>query len=110
MTQDDKGGAGGAPAETCPLVLITWEDSRQPRGAWVYISDLEQPRPVRCVTVGWLLKNEPDAKVVAQSMGDVENDDDMQAGGVMVIPARCILSIDLLEEVGPLTSSCPASE
>lgn len=94
----------------CPLVMITWEDSRQPLAKWSYISDLPDIRPVKCTTVGWLLKDGDQSKVVAQSMGDIDSEDDMQAGGVMVIPARCVLSIDRLKEAGSLTASCSAFE
>lgn len=89
-------------AENCPLVLIEWEDSRQPHGAWQWLSKLGNPKPVKCATVGWLLKDGPEAKVICQSMGDIEDEDDMQAGGVMTIPARCVLSIVRL------TEDCPA--
>jgi hypothetical protein len=37
---------------------------------------------VKCVTVGWLLKDGEDAKSIAQSLGDIESED-MQTGGVV---------------------------
>ncbi|MEN9709465.1 MAG: hypothetical protein RIQ68_1873, partial [Pseudomonadota bacterium] len=40
-----------------------------------------------------------------QSMADIDADE-MQTSGVMVIPARCVVSIERLEEVGA-ASSCP---
>jgi hypothetical protein len=94
----------------CPLVMVTWEDSRQPVAKWSYLSDLPETKPVRCTTVGWLLRNGPDSKVLAQSLGDIDCDDDMQAGGVMVIPARCVLSVVRLEEAVPVTASCLDAE
>lgn len=81
--------------------MITWEDSRQPNGSWQWLSHVGDLLPVKCVTVGWLIKDAADAKVVCQSMADIDCDD-MQTGGVMVIPARCVLSIDRLTETGPL--------
>jgi hypothetical protein len=81
----------------CPLVLIRWEDSRQPVRTWQFLSDIELPETCECVSVGWLLKDEPDRKVVAQSLGGTE--DDAQAMGVMVIPTRAVISIERLEEV-----------
>lgn len=89
----------------CPLVMITWEDSRQPVGRWMFLSDLPAPAPVKCVTVGWLLTDGDDAKVICQSMADIEAAD-MQAGGVMVIPACCVVSIERLEEAETITASC----
>ncbi len=101
--------SAGSPAG-CPLVMITWEDSRQPISAWTRLSELPECTPVQCVTVGWLLRDGADAKVIAQTMGDIDCDDDMQAGGVMVIPARCVLSVVELEEAVHLTASCRAAE
>jgi len=43
-------------------------------------------------TVGWLLKDNADAKVVCQSVGDLGDPENAQASGVMTIPARCILN------------------
>ena len=86
----------------CRLVLIRWEDSRQPLSGWQHLSELDVPKTCECATVGWLLKDEPDRKVVAQSIGGIgDNDDseDAQAGGIMVIPTRCVLSVEELEEV-----------
>lgn len=86
--------------EDCPLVLIRWEDSRQPTSSWVRLSDLGSDHtPVLCASVGWLIRDTSEVKVLCQSMGDIDCDDDMQASGVMVIPARCVLSVERLEEV-----------
>lgn len=71
----------------------------------MFLSDIPQPTPVKCVTVGWLLTDGPDAKVICQSMADIEADE-MQAGGVMVIPACCVVSIVGLEEAEQLNASC----
>lgn len=84
--------------------MITWEDSRQPSGSWVFLHDIPAPKPVKCVTVGWLLTDGEEAKVICQSMADIESDD-MQAGGVMVIPARCVMSMERLVEDGGLSAS-----
>jgi hypothetical protein len=89
----------------CPLVMITWEDSRQPAGRWMFLHDIPAASPVKCVTVGWLLTDGDAAKVICQSMADIESAD-MQAGGVMVIPACCVLSIERLEEVEAVSASC----
>jgi hypothetical protein len=71
----------------------------------MFLHDIPAPKPVKCATVGWLLTDGEDAKVVCQSMADIEASE-MQAGGVMVIPACCVVSIEKLEEVETLTASC----
>jgi hypothetical protein len=90
----------------CPLVIIRWQDSAQPLPSWQYISALPQTRAIECATVGWLLKDDEDIKVICQSVGDLENPKNAQASGIMTIPARCVLSIErLTEEEGPTCSA-----
>jgi len=82
----------------CPLVIIRWQDSAQPISAWKYLSDLPRTQPIECATVGWLLKDDDDVKVICQSVGDLDNPNNAQANGIMTIPARCIVSIERLSE------------
>jgi hypothetical protein len=96
----------------CPLVIIRWEDSAQPIPCWQHLSDLSPPDIVECATVGWLLRDDDAVKVVAQSIGGINADDNIQASGVMAIPTRCVISIEHLEEAASLSdpSSCPETE
>jgi hypothetical protein len=89
----------------CPLVIIRWQDSAQPLPSWQYLSALPRTRPIECATVGWLLKDDDDIKVICQSVGDLDNPKNAQASGIMTIPARCVLSIEKLTEEEVLTSS-----
>jgi hypothetical protein len=82
----------------CPLVIIRWLDSRQPCGQWRYLSSLPDVRPVEVATVGWLVKDTEDVKVVCQNVGDLENPERAQASGIMTIPTRCVLSVEKLTE------------
>ena len=82
----------------CPLVIVRWRDSRQPASAWQYLRDLEEPKPVECASVGWLLKDDKDAKLICPNMGDVESQNP-QGTGMIAIPASCIISIERLEEI-----------
>ena len=89
----------------CPLVIIRWQDSAQPLPSWQYLSALPRTRPIECATVGWLLKDDDDIKVICQSVGDLDNPKNAQASGIMTIPARCVLSIEKLTEEEVLTST-----
>jgi hypothetical protein len=82
----------------CPLVIIRWLDSRQPCGQWRYLSTLPEARPVEVATVGWLIQDTVDVKVVCQNVGDFEDPVKAQASGIMTIPTRCVLSIERLTE------------
>jgi hypothetical protein len=99
----------------CPLVIIRWQDSRQPCGHWRHLSALPETSPVEVATVGWLLKNTAEVKVVCQNIGDLDHPDKAQASGIMTIPTRCVLSIEPLTEgdaticsVGAAGSADPA--
>jgi len=83
----------------CPLVIIRWLDSRQPSGQWRYLSALPEARPVEVATVGWLVKDTIDVKLICQSVGDLEYPEKAQASGIMTIPTRSVLSIERLTEV-----------
>lgn len=91
--------------ENCRLVIIRWQDSAQPMPSWQYLSSLPRTRPVECATVGWLLTDDDDVKVICQSVGNLESAKNAQASGIMTIPARCVISVENLIEVEELTSS-----
>jgi hypothetical protein len=92
----------------CPLVIIRWEDSAQPIPAWRHLSQLPETRAIECATVGWLLKDDDDIKVLCQSVGDLDNAHNAQASGIMTIPTRCVISIErLVEEAEPTSSADP---
>jgi len=91
--------------KNCSLVIIRWQDSGQPLPSWQYLSSLPRTWPIECATVGWLLKDDDDIKVICQSVGDLDNPNNAQASGIMTIPARCVLSIEKLTEEEVATSS-----
>ncbi|MFN0218396.1 MAG: hypothetical protein ACKVP4_06235 [Hyphomicrobium sp.] len=89
----------------CPLVIIRWHDSRQPCGQWRYLSALPESKPVEVATVGWLVKDTAEVKVVCQNIGDLGHPERAQASGIMTIPTRCVLSIERLTEVATIASA-----
>ena len=89
----------------CPLVIIRWLDSRQPCGQWRYLSALPETRPVEVATVGWLVRETADVKVICQSIGDLQHPEKAQASGIMTIPTRCVLSVERLTEADGTISS-----
>lgn len=80
----------------CQLVLIEWEDSAQPIAQWQRLEDMELGGIVRCVSVGWLVVDDEEKKVLAPNMGGGEHN--LQACGVIQIPARSITRICRVEE------------
>ena len=90
--------------EDCPLVIVHWLDSRQADGSWRYLSDLGKQHAVECATVGWLIQDDTETKVVAQTIGDLSDPENAQACGVKIIPARCVVSMKTLVEPETSTS------
>ncbi len=92
---------------SCPLVIIRWQDSRQPCGKWRYLSSLPDQKAVEVASVGWLVTDNDDVKVLAQNVGDLAHPENAQASGIMTIPTRCVLSIEKLEEAGSTVFADP---
>lgn len=90
--------------DECPLVIIRWQDSGQPIPAWQHLSALNPAKAIECATVGWLLRDDGETKVVCQSVGDLQNPANAQASGIMTIPTRCVISIDGLSEYRQATA------
>jgi len=83
------------------LVLIEWADSRQPTSAWERISEKPERDYCKCQSVGWLLQDDAEVKVLAANVADTG--DEMQATGVITIPSVAVLAIK------PLTSDAPSA-
>jgi hypothetical protein len=56
------------------------------------------PKPLKCVSVGFLLRDDEEAKVLAPKMADVENELNIQASGITTIPTSCVTKISNLVE------------
>jgi hypothetical protein len=83
----------------CPLVLIEWEDSMRPKPAWQHLHDMrEPPEPARMASVGWLLHDTKRVKVLAPNMGSLNNEDNLQACGMIEIPTRAVIRVHKLRE------------
>lgn len=83
-----------------PLVLIEWVDSGQPVPGWQWLSEIEPRPPHRCVSVGFLVQDDGQTKVIAPNLGASGGDNEWdQASGLTTIPTAAVLKIE------PLTSS-----
>ena len=71
---------------TYPLVLIEWADyCYEPK----WHMDEPTTTPTRCRSVGWLIHDGRDAKVIASHIGD-EDRGKLQRNGEMTIPSCAI--------------------
>jgi hypothetical protein len=79
------------------IVRIEWLDSAQPVASWEFLRDVPAPKAHRCCTVGHLIHDGEEAKVVALSLGrNASSEEWDQAGGTMVIPACSIIRMDVI--------------
>lgn len=72
------------------MVFIEWVDSRQPTASWQRVADFGYLSECRCTSVGFLLRDDGNAKVLAASVAD--EGDELQATGVFVIPSKSVIS------------------
>lgn len=77
-----------------PLVLVEWEDSRLPTPHWQWL-DTVKATVVRCQSVGFLVQDGAEVKVIAQNVGD-SHGADRQISGVMTIPTRAVTRVTRL--------------
>ena len=81
-------------ADLPPLVLIEWLDSGQPSPAWQWLDSLEERRPHRCVSVGFLVQDGAQAKVLAPNLGASDGHGGFdQASGLTTIPTASVIRI-----------------
>ncbi len=78
------------------LVLIEWEDSHGVSSDWQYISQC-RPYVLVCKSVGWLIHDGKDCKVIVPHMTATERAKE-QGCGDMTIPAASVLKIVELKE------------
>lgn len=74
-----------------PLVLIEWLDSGQPMPNWQWLEQIEPRRPHLCVSVGFLVQDGDEAKVLAPNLGASDGGGTWdQASGVITIPTTAV--------------------
>ena len=79
------------------LVMVEWEDSRQPSPTWKHEDACLEWSAVKCASVGWLVSSDKERKVLAPNIGDINDENNTQFSGEIVIPTRCVLSIKNLQ-------------
>jgi hypothetical protein len=74
------------------LVMMEWEDSACPIGAWQWLDEYEFPDIVKCVSVGFLIAETEETLAIAPNLGDVTKER-TQASGIIRIPRTAVRSI-----------------
>jgi hypothetical protein len=80
------------------LVIIEWEDSRQPTSSWQLLEEVEQFSACCCISVGYLLSENNGVKMLAANLADIEDTEGIQASGIITIPECCIKRVTNLSQ------------
>ncbi len=80
------------------LVMIEWVDSHSGRG-WQSLGELEEAaEPLYCMSVGWLIKETEQCKVIVPHISGEENGDIILQGcGDITIPKKAIVKESLIK-------------
>jgi len=90
-----------------PLVLIEWLDSGQPVPGWQWLAELAPHRPHRCVSVGFLVQDDKDTKVIAPNLGASGGNNEWdQASGLITIPTPAVTKIERLTSSATSVQAC----
>lgn len=79
------------------LVLIEWVDSHSVPG-WQLLGDDMDDRVLVCRSVGWLVLDGEEAKIVVPHMNQQEPGIPPQGSGIMTIPASAVRRLVRLRE------------
>ena len=79
------------------LVLIEWLDSFGCSSDWQSLENCS-PKPMRCRSVGWLVHDGEDCKVIVPHLSEDDHPNAPRQGcGDMTIPSRSVINIASLE-------------
>lgn len=81
--------AARRPKNTKPIVLIEWEDSAQAVPQWQWLEGATSPPLARCRSVGFLIRDTKNEKVLAIS----EANNFEQVSGIITVPSRCVTKL-----------------
>lgn len=79
------------------LVLVEWEDSLGCSSQWQALDGVQAPKPLLCQSVGWLLHDGKDCKVVVPHVTRDHANASRQGCGDMTIPTKAITKIKTLK-------------
>lgn len=87
------------PRDSAPLVCIHWRDARHATNQWQYLGDYRPQECIEVMSVGWMIQDDDEAKVLSQSLAGVDDEaTELQVAGLKVIPTSAVISIDVIAE------------
>lgn len=80
-----------------PLVSIEWVDSGQPIPGWQWLQRMDRRRPHKCISVGFLVQDDEETKVLAPNLGSSSGGGEWdQASGLITIPTAAVTRLETL--------------
>lgn len=74
------------------LVMIEWSDASRLSDGWMNVSEVPDAYLHKCVTVGFVISENKDGKILVPTIGDIEHPGNSHTYGGMLIPRKAILS------------------
>lgn len=74
------------------LMLVEWVDASRLSDGWIDLSAVPEPYPHKCITVGFLVAENEQGKILVPTIGDIEHTANAHTYGGMMIPASAIIS------------------
>ena len=73
-----------------PLVVVEWIDAAEAVHGWHHMDELPHMNVFKCKSVGWVVAENDDMIMLAQSLGDITSEDNFQSSGFARIPKVAI--------------------
>lgn len=73
-------------------MLIEWVDASRLSDSWMDFSDIPDAYPHKCVSVGFLVSENENGKILVPTIGDIEHPENQHTYGGMLIPTSAIIS------------------
>jgi hypothetical protein len=75
-----------------PLVLIEWLDASRLSHSWIDMIEIPDAYPHKCVSVGFIVSENKNGKILVPTIADIEHPDNRHTYGGMLIPRSAIIS------------------
>ena len=72
--------------------MVEWVDASRLGNSWVDLSAIPDAYLHRCITVGFVVSENEEAKILVPTLADQDHEENTHTYGGMLIPQRAILS------------------
>jgi hypothetical protein len=84
------------PLAEYPLVLGEWIDASRISDSWIDMADVPTAIPHTCVSVGFLISENDQGKILVPTVADIEHPENRHTYGGMLIPGAAIIPVKKL--------------